>query len=212
MKEKVEMTVFHKGGLYNENQKLMQKVADYDGKPVYKYKITFLLYKGKYGCFITLVRVPICSLKGNTCIFERFDWNEDINELFLIKNYKLTAFDEKRDTDDARGFDSRKEEWLDDFNRYKYSFSKALAMHDIAGIKHEGFTMNPEKTILEEAMAFEEAYKSQPAEYGSINELNGFHQTVKKYSTRGQQREQIEGRARLRKRIAPRDAARRKGK
>ena len=36
--------------------------------------------------------------------------------------------------------------------------------------------------------------------------------TVKKYSTRGQQREQIEGRARLRKRIAPRDAARRKGK
>ncbi|MBR5690616.1 MAG: ribosome biogenesis GTPase Der [Verrucomicrobia bacterium] len=37
-------------------------------------------------------------------------------------------------------------------------------------------------------------------------------QTVKKYSTRGQQREQIEGRARLRKRIAPRDAARRKGK
>lgn len=37
-------------------------------------------------------------------------------------------------------------------------------------------------------------------------------QTVKKYSTRGQQREQIEGRARLRKRITPRDAARRKGK
>ena len=36
--------------------------------------------------------------------------------------------------------------------------------------------------------------------------------TVKKYSTSGQQREQIEGRARLRKRIAPRDAARRKGK
>ena len=37
-------------------------------------------------------------------------------------------------------------------------------------------------------------------------------QTVKKYSTRGQQREQIEGRTRLRKRITPRDAARRKGK
>lgn len=179
MKEKVEMTVFHKGGLYNENQKLMQKVADYDGKPVYKYKINFQVHRnGRYGCFITMVRVPICSLKGNTCIFERFDWNENINELFLIKNYKLTAFDEKRDTDDARGFDSRKEEWLGDFKHYKSDFSEALAEHDVAIIKHNGFTVNPKKTILEEARAFEEAYKSQPAEYGCFNELHSFHSLV----------------------------------